>query len=589
MRSWAKSLPLFLADLVDAGLGNVEVLLEHKLPHSPKRVDAVLCGVHPRSGDASYVLVELKQWSRAELFAAELVTIDAYRDPVLHPAEQVRLYCEYLVDSTPALAERPGSVHGVAYLHNASVSGISSLRQYRQTEFGRLFTLDDRAELLEHLCSLLDAEGSREDARRAGDQFLGFHHAPTKPLLNLAAKEIQEREQFVLLDEQQVAFKLVTQAVERARAARTQTVVVVLGGPGSGKSVIALSLLGELARRGRTVQHATGSSAFTNTMRKVAGSRSARVKTLFKYFNSYSDAEPRELDVLVCDESHRIRETSANRYTRREVRDRARRQIDELIDVAWVPVFLLDEHQTVRPGEMGSLTEITAAAEALACRVDVVRLEGQFRCGGSDAFDQWVARLLGIDRRPAVTWSSIAAATDDDFTVTSAASPEAIESWLLEQRERNGGTARLAAGFCWPWSDPASTGHGKTLVPDVEIGEWRRPWNAKPNKRVPDAPESYYWASDDRGFNQVGCIYTAQGFEYDWSGVIFGPDFVRRGDQWVARREYSHDPSVGKAAELHFGALIRNTYKVLLTRGMQGTCVYSTDPETHEFLTAMTA
>ncbi len=588
VRSWMHSLPVLLADLVDAGLGEIEVLLEHKLPHSPKRVDVVLCGVHPRTGASSFVLVELKQWSKVESVAQELVSIAMYSSPVLHPVEQVRSYCEYLVDSTPSLAERPGTVNGIAYLHNARSADVASLKQYKPSEFGRLFTMDDRAELVSYLRARLDVEGGRDRARSAADEFLGFEHAPSKPLLNLAAKEIQEREQFVLLDEQRVAYELVVQAVERARAARTQTAVVVLGGPGSGKSVIALSLLGELARQGRRVHHATGSSAFTNTMRKVACTRNSRVKTMFKFFNSYMSSQPRELDVLICDESHRIRETSANRYTKAELRAKNRRQIDELIDVAWVPVFLLDENQIVRPGEMGSLAEISAAAEAADCKVDIVHLDGQFRCGGSDSFDLWVQRLLGLVKPPPIGWSRLTDGLDDDFRVTTAASPEALEGWLRYQQAHHGGTARMAAGYCWPWSDPVQTDHGKRLVDDVQITDWSRPWNAKPDKRVPDAPESHYWASDERGFGQVGCIYTAQEFEYDWAGVIFGDDFVWRGDSWVARREYSRDPAVRKAAEPHFGALIRNTYKVLLTRGMSGVCVYSTDAETQEYLETMT-
>lgn len=319
-------------------------------------------------------------------------------------------------------------------------------------------------------------------------------------------------------------------------------------------------------------------------MRKVAGHRNPRVQTLFKYFNNYVASEPRELDVLICDEAHRIRETSVNRYTRKAVREQAGQQINELINVASVPVFLLDEDQIVRPGEMGSLAEIAAAAKAAQCKVKVVRLAGQFRCGGSAAFHTWVARLLRLEQRPPIAWSKLTSDLDDDFVVTSASTPPAIESWLLGQPDREAGTARVAAGYCWRWSDPVRTDTGKHLVPDVVIGDWERPWNAKPGQRVPDVPESYYWASDERGFGQVGCIYTARGFEYDWAGVIFGGDFVRRGSQWVARPEFSHDPEVKRAGELHFGAPIRNTYKVLLTRGMQGICVYSTDPDTQAFL-----
>lgn len=585
VRSWQNSLPAFLSDVIDAGLGHVEVLLEHKLPHSPKRVDVVLCGSRPRTGGHSYLLVELKQWSKAEPFGDDLVRIDHYTQPVLHPVEQVRRYCQYLVDSTPALDDQPDAVQGLAYLHNAHDSDVWRIKQYQFDKYGQLYTLDSRAELVDRLRARLDNNpGSRDAARKAADDFLTYRHAPTKPLLALAEKEIHEREMFVLLDEQQIAFSLVRHAVERAQAARHQTVVIVMGGPGSGKSVIALSLLGQLARRGRTVLHATGSRAFTETMRKVVGSRQGRVQSMFKYFNNFTSSDPKELDVLICDEAHRIRETSVNRFTPRKVRDQARRQIEELIDVASVPVFLLDERQIVRPGEMGSLSEIRAAAEALGCAVETVHLGGQFRCGGSEFFDAWVARLLGIGHEQPKPWSQLVSRTDDDFIVDSAASPEDIESWLLAQRDRLGGTARVTAGFCWRWSNPVDDHGTKVLVPDVKIGGWERPWNAKPDHRVPDAPASHFWASDDRGFGQVGCIYTAQGFEYDWAGVIFGPDFVRRDGRWIARSEYSHDPAVKKAAHPQFHALISNTYKVLLTRGMRGVCVYSTDSETQDFL-----
>jgi hypothetical protein len=588
VRSWQNSLPAFLTDLVEAGLGHVEVLLEHKLPHSPKRVDVILCGTHPRRGTASYVLVELKQWSSAEPVGDDLVQVPHWPEPVLHPAEQVRRYCEYLVDSTPSLAEQPGAVHGLAYLHNALESGVWRLSRYEMDDYGRLYTMDTRTQMTDRLKSLLDPDPTTRDAAgRAAEDLLNARHAPSKPLLDLAASEIQDREQFVLIDEQQVAYSSVMQAVERARTSRTQTVVIVVGGPGSGKSVIALSLLGELARLNRRVYHATGSSAFTSTLRKIAGKRAPRVQSMFKYFNSFMDAEPRGLDVLICDEAHRVRETSVNRYTKAEARQRARRQVTELIDAASVPVFLLDENQVVRPGEMGSEQEIADAARALECKVEIVHLAGQYRCGGSEFFDAWAAGLLDIGRRPATAWSDIVTRDDEDFVVHAASTPFEVEDWLLAQQAQFDGTARIAAGYCWKWSDPTTVNGTKALVPDVRIGEWRRPWNAKPGKRVPDAPESHYWASDERGFGQVGCVYTAQGFEYDWAGVVFGPDFVRRDGRWVARLDCSHDPAVKKAADANFHDLIRNTYKVLLTRGMRGVCVYSTDPETQEYLRKM--
>jgi uncharacterized protein len=266
VRSWENSLPPFLADVVQADLGHVEVLLEHRLPYTPKRVDALLCGVHPRTGRPSYVLVELKQWTTAESVGEDLVRVPQYGDqPVLHPAEQVRRYCQQLVDFTPMLAREADGVYGLAYLHNAGAEGWR-LKRYSIDEYGRLYTRDERQDLIDRLRSLLSTDpATRPDARRAADALLGAAVEPSKQLLKHAAEEVRLRERFVLLDEQQVAYSIVEQAVQLAKDENTKTAVIVLGGPGSGKSVVALSLLGDLSRAGRRVLHATGSSSFTPT------------------------------------------------------------------------------------------------------------------------------------------------------------------------------------------------------------------------------------------------------------------------------------------------------------------------------------
>jgi hypothetical protein len=578
-RSWDRSIPVLAHDLVQAGLGDVEVLLEHQLPLCSRRVDAILAGRHPATGEASYVVVELKQWSGAELYEDDpgLVVIDGYgRHPRLHPLEQVRGYCEYLVDFMPALQGDGETVAGVAYLHNATEYGVAPLRQLAETGHARLFTGERRSEFLDFLRSRLsDAAGAPY-----ADAFLSSRVAPSRQLLAVAAAEIRDREQFVLLDRQRLAYNLVLHTVEAARAADSKTVVIITGGPGSGKSVIALSLVGELARRGRTVLHATGSRSFTQTLRKVAGKGSTRTKNMFKYFNQFMDADRNGLEVIVADEAHRIRETSADRYTRASLRT-GRAQVDELISAARVPVFLLDEHQVVRPGELGTVDEIEAHAKRLGLAVHKISLNDQFRCGGSEAYLDWVVRLLGLAPGGPVPWTG-----DPAFRLQVADSPQELEHLLRAQLEAGYG-ARMAAGFCWPWSDPRPDG---SLVADVVIGGWSRPWNLKGDRAVGGAPPSALWATDPAGFGQVGCIYTAQGFEYDWNGVIMGPDLVWRDGGWVAVREASKDPDLSsrkKVTEHEFERLVRNVYKVLLTRGMIGTVVYSTDPQTRAMLRSL--
>ena len=422
-RSWERSLPVLAADLRDAGLGSVEVLVEHRLPLASKRADAVLCGVHPRTGEPSFVVVELKQWTQALADPEDpnLVHIDAYGSrPVLHPGEQVAGYVQYLTDFLRALEHHPESIRGAAYLHNATEAGVASLRLRAESDTGRMFTADQRSAWLEFLTSRLAPAPGAE----AADLLLGSAVGPSRQLMKLAADEVREREQFVLLDEQQVAYRLVMNAVRRARDSDHKTVVIVTGGPGSGKSVIALSLLGELFREGRPALHVTGSSAFTGTLRKVAGHRNRRVQNLFGYFNQLGAVERNSLDVLIADEAHRIRETSANRFTRREART-GRPQVEELLDAARVPVFLLDEHQVVRPGEIGSVAAITDAAERRGLDVQIVELDAQFRSGGSRAYEEWVLRLLGLVDGGPMPWTG-----DDNYQLLVAETPAEMEGLL---------------------------------------------------------------------------------------------------------------------------------------------------------------
>lgn len=576
IRSWDRSAPYLAADLVRAERSGVEVLVEYQLPFTSKRADIVLAGQDRRTGRNKYVVVELKQWSDAARFedSEDLVSIGAYgARPVTHPSEQVRSYCEYMTDYTAILSEDPAAVEGVVYLHNATDLGIADLLDAPAASSSRIFTGQRRGEFIDFLRDTF----AEEDGAAAADALLSSKIAPSKQLLKLAADEVQRREMFVLLDEQRDAFNYVRHAVDKARRANTKTAVLVSGGPGSGKSVIALSLMGELARQGRTVVHATGSRSFTQTLRKVAAKGSTRVQKNFQYFNSFMAAEPNDLDCLILDEAHRIRETSVNRWTKAEFRTN-RPQIDELLGAARVPVFLLDENQVVRPGELGTVDDIEAAARARGMDVMRIDLDAQFRCGGSQAYLVWVQRLLGLADGGPIPWDG-----DGRFEVQVASSPAQMESRLSAHLAEGFG-ARMAAGYCWPWSDPKKDG---TLVPDVRIGEWSRPWNLKGERSVGGAPPAALWATDPAGFGQVGCVYTAQGFEYDYSGVILGPDLVWRTDRWVAIRDANKDPDFRnrkKVDDAYFDRLVRNVYKVLLTRGLLGVTIHSTDPETQEFL-----
>ncbi|WP_236591732.1 DUF2075 domain-containing protein [Streptomyces sp. NHF165] len=571
-RSWGNSLPALAEVLCDAGLGEVEVLIEYRLPFSSLRADAVLAGSHPETGRPSYVIVELKQWSEARLVpeAGDLCLVKGMgNNSTLHPVAQVRRYCDYLQDFTNVLNDEQDGVGGVAYLHNASDRDIDELFNLPDAK-AQLFTSTTRGELIRYLQTRL----SSLDGALEADALEDSPVAPSRQLMRAAADEILYGGKFLLMDEQQVAASLVKRAVAISRRSDQKEVIVVSGGPGSGKSLIALHLMSYLGRSGRNVVHATGSKSFTTTLRHVVGEKNERISKLFRYFFDFTKVQRNELDALICDEAHRIRDRSGKQGTPAGHRNE-RSQVEELIDAARVPVFLLDEHQVVRPGEMGSVDTIDEAAGKRGCIVRHVNLNDQFRSGGSRAYEHWVLRLLGLESGGPVPWQP-----EENFRLLVADTPQEMEDFLRSQHDA-GYTARMTAGFCWRWSEPRKNG---SLVDDVVIGDWRRPWNLKSERPVGGAPASSLWATESAGFGQIGCIYTAQGFEYAWNGTIFGPDLVWRGNGWRAFKAGCKDGSVKGAAPDDFERLTRNRYKVLLTRGLVGTILYSTDAETQAML-----
>jgi len=225
-------------------------------------------------------------------------------------------------------------------------------------------------------------------------------------------------------------------------------------------------------------------------------------------------------------------------------------------------VFFIDDNQIVRPEEIGSADYIKTEAEKVHCDVCEFELEAQFRCAGSDAFVSWVNNTLGIQRTPHVMWNQA-----DEFDFRIMPTPQALEEAIRKKLEEKS-TARLAAGFCWPWSKPRPNG---TLVDDVVIGDYVRSWNAKSNSGslAPGIPKESLWAYDPRGVNQIGCVYTAQGFEFDYVGVIFGPDlvYVPEAADWKGDKTKSFDTVVKRSGD-RFTQMVKNTYRVLLTRGI---------------------
>lgn len=577
VHSWEISLSQMAHVLERGNFSDHGVLLEYQLPLSSRRLDCMVTG-HSENDHPYSVIIELKQWSEVEESNAEdCVTawIAGKNRDLLHPSRQVGQYEEYLRDMHSVFADGDVNLRSCAFLHNLPYSPDSEIyapRHSRILDQYPCFSGDQQDKLINYMDSHL--RFGKGDV--VLEKVLKSKYAPSKKLLEHTAQVVRDQKTYVLLDNQQVVFaKILAETRDAAKALKPKkTVVLVHGGPGTGKSVIALHLLGRLSAEGLNVMHLTGSKAFTENMRKMVGFRAA---AQFGYFNvnRRGDLPTNQFDALVLDEAHRIREHSKDRFRPDDWSGIP--QIDELIQIARVSVFFIDDHQIVRPGEVGSSDLIRHAANRTGANLLEFELDAQFRCSGSDGFINWVDMTLNIRDTANVLWRH-----DDQYEFRIMDSIDALEQ-TIRNKVAHGNSARLVGGFCWPWSDPKPDG---SLVNDVQVSHWSMPWNARADsgRLANGIPKSNFWASDPGGLEQVGCIYTAQGFEFDYVGIIFGLDLRYDWDKntWVGDKKQSHD-SVVKRSKEHFVELVKNTYRVLFTRGIKGCYVYFMDDGTRKF------
>lgn len=584
--AWRNSLRAMSQVFARGNLVDHGVILEYQLPLTSRRLDCLIAA-HDNEGRDGAVIVELKQWSECEATnepsIVRTVVGGGLRD-VLHPSAQVGQYRNYLADMHTAFYEglNPILLSACSYLHNYQAHKNDPLfaPQYAGAlATAPVFVADDVDPLVGYLKNRLGAGRGRSVL----DRIEQSRYRPSKKLLEHVAEVIRREPAFILLDEQKVVFDRIFGTVKRSQHEATKNVFLINGGPGTGKSVLAIQLMAELSRAGRNAQYATGSRAFTQTLHKIVGNRAANQ---FRYFHNYGAAAPSEIDVLICDEAHRLRPSSTNRFMRQD--ERAKRsqksQIREILDASKVAVFFIDDKQIVRPGEVGSSKLVRDAAAENGCRLHEYTLEAQFRCAGSEGFVNWVDNTLGIRETANVLFNQ----KEDSFEFRILPTAQSLED-AIRLRVEEGHSARVTAGFCWPWSRELLP--GGQLVEDVVIGDYRRPWNARSEAAglAPGIPREVHWAHDPRGTGQIGCIYTAQGFEFDYVGVIWGPDLTYdpKAGAWEGHRERSRDTVVRRSRD-RFADLVKNTYRVLLSRGLKGCYVHFMDKDTENFVRSRT-
>ncbi len=573
VRSWRQSLTHMSLVLGDEGIpGDTGVSIELQIPQTAKRIDILLTGRNAEGVDHA-VIVELKQWESAEPTRMDGVVrtfVGGGVRAVSHPSYQAWSYATLLMDFNEAVYDGDIQLKPCAYLHNFQDTGVLDAEFYRNhTERAPVFLKRDIHRLREFIKKFV-VHGDR------GEVIYRIENGrirPSKMLAESMAGLLEGNPEFVMIDDQKVVFET---ALEMARTSTEEgeQVLLVHGGPGTGKSVVAVNLLVELTKREDLALYVTKNAApravfeskLTGVMTK------SRFSNLFKGSGAFVTAERHIYDVIVVDEAHRLNEHSGL------YKNLGENQVKELIHASRTTVFFLDEDQRVTLRDIGTADEIRHWARQSGARVEEMTLESQFRCNGSDGYLAWLDQTLGIRPTAHPDLDGV------DYDVRVCDTPNELRD-LIGARNREDGRSRLVAGYCWEWKSKKDPAAYDIVLADHDF---RMRWNLDEDGSL--------WILKPDSISEIGCIHTCQGLELDHVGVILGPDFLVR-DGVVqthpeARARYDSSIRGWKKAmkedpertQRETRAIILNTYRTLMSRGMKGCYLYSVDEETNEYL-----
>jgi DUF2075 family protein len=567
MQSWKHSLLEMAKVLGDEEIpDDAGVAIEYQLPQSSKRIDFVITGEDATSR-TKVIIVELKQWSESRRSEKDAIVWArrggrAGEREGTHPSYQAWSYAAYLQDFNAAVQDGAMMLQPCAYLHNHPRDGEIDHLHYREhLERAPLFLARERAKLQAFIREHV-RHGDRKGALYAIEN---GRIRPSKMLIDSVAGLLQGKPEFVLIDDQKVAHETILEA--DGRAAAKKQVVIVQGGPGTGKSVIAINLLGALIARKRNVRYVSKNAApravyeakLTGTFTKT------RISNLFCGSGAFVNDEADSYDTLIVDEAHRLNEKSGL------YRNLGDNQVKELIRSARCTVFFVDDDQRVTLLDIGHTEELRRHARELGAEVTELELSSQFRCNGSDGYLAWLDNTLDIRETANPTLD----ANEYDFRVFD--NPADLHA-LVELKNRANNRSRVVAGYCWKWPSKKDAQAWDIELPQFE---YRRRWNLDKDGSL--------WIVTPGSVEQVGCIHTCQGLELDYVGVIIGPDLAYRDGRIVSdvTKRASSDQSVKglktmlkaePASALSLAdAIVKNTYRTLMTRGMKGCYVYCTD------------
>ena len=568
-RSWENSLNYMYKVLNDADIPlDAGIAIEYNIPQTSKRIDFMISG-YGWDNKPEMIIVELKQWETLEEVQGTDAIVETYlgntKRRVVHPSYQAWSYAQLMRDYNQAVQDKMVKVSPCACLHNyirRVADPIDAIHYQPYLEEAPAYTKGQLPELRDFIKKCI-CMGDQKEVLYLVDQ---GKIRPSKNLQNTIASMLNGNQEFIMIDEQKVAYEEILRLSLQSQKDYKKRVIIVQGGPGTGKTVIAVNLLSALTQKEQMVQYVSRNSAPRQVyLSKLKGQmKKSSIDNMFKGSGTYTEAGNNIVHTLLVDEAHRLNKKSGIFHNLGE------NQIKEIIHAAFCSVFFIDESQRVTMEDIGSVAEIEKWAKKEGAEVHYLELQSQFRCNGSDGYLAWLDDVLGIRETANYKLEGV------DYDIRICDSPNEMRELVIE-RNRISNHARVLAGYCWEWIKKEQN---NTNYHDIKIGDFEMSWNLGNGEP---------YAISDTSINEVGCIHTSQGLEFDYVGVIIGDDmryengqvitdFTKRAktDQSLKgiKKLYkkSPDEALNKADEI-----IKNTYRTLLTRGMKGCYIYCTD------------
>ena len=576
-RAWENSMEYMYKVLNDQDVpSDAGIAIEYNIPQTSKRVDFLISG-YGKKDDANVVLIELKQWDELEAVPGRDGLVQTYTGnamrQVVHPSYQAWSYAMLISDYNASVQEGMVSIFPCAYLHNYRRRKQDPIdaRQYETyLEDAPAFTRGEVTKLRDFIKKSIRTGDNKELIYKIDSGRI----KPSKSLQDSIAKMLEGNREFIMLDEQKVVYEEILNEARCSAKDGKKRVLIVKGGPGTGKSVVAVNLLAKLTKEDQFCQYVSKNAAPRNVYRKkLKGSiRKSSVDNMFKGSGIYTETQNNMIDTILVDEAHRLNAKSGMFHNMGE------NQIKEIIHSAKCSVFFIDERQRVTLKDIGRIGEIRKWAKEEKAQITEMELLSQFRCNGSDGYLAWLDHTLEIHDTANFDMKDI------NYDIRILDSPMEMRELILEKNHISHNKARILAGYCWDWK---KEGVNDSAVYDIKIGDFEISWNLK---------NTTTFAIDEDSVHEAGCIHTSQGLEFDYVGVIIGDDmryengtvvtdFTKRArtDQSLKgiKKLYKENPI---RAKKEADEIIKNTYRALMTRGMKGCYIYCTDQNLSAYL-----